>query len=176
MQRSISQINPKKTKSTIENQQSDNEVLNLVSGDINDQQQQENNKQEDNNDLISTNYVQRFKPRYLRVSDKIFKQMLSNAVEDGDKIIQCLNSNEKLHLVRQMTEAANNLYYIDFQRQLWQAYFDLGMKEGLWAPRVSKSFAKQHHTCRSYGFPKHVIEQRQKTITQQLQHTADELR
>ncbi|CAF4724016.1 unnamed protein product, partial [Rotaria sp. Silwood2] len=56
--------------------------------------------------------------------------MLSNAVEDGDKIIQCLNSNEKLHL---------------------------------------------HHTCRSYGFPKHVIEQRQKTITQQLQHTTNEL-
>ncbi|CAF4487867.1 unnamed protein product [Rotaria sp. Silwood2] len=172
---SISQMNPKKTKSTIEDQQSDKEVLDLVNGDINEQQQQENNKHEEDNDLVSTNYVKRFKPRYLRVSDKILKQMLSNAVEDGDKIIQCLNSNEKLQLVRQMTEAANNLYYIDFQRQLWQAYFDLGMKEGVWAPRVSKSFAKQHHTCRSYGFPKHVIEQRQKTITQQLQHTADEL-
>ncbi|CAF2903770.1 unnamed protein product [Rotaria sp. Silwood2] len=94
--------------------------------------------------------------------------MLSNAVEDGDKIIQCLNSNEKLQFVRQMTEAANNLYYIDFQRQLWQVYFDLCMKERVWAPRVSKSFAKQHHTCRSYGFPKDIIEQRQKTITQLL--------
>ncbi|CAF4810563.1 unnamed protein product, partial [Rotaria sp. Silwood2] len=32
-----------------------------------------------------------------------------------------------------------------------------------------------HHTCRSYGFPKHVIEQRQKIITQQLQRTTNEL-
>ncbi|CAF2971529.1 unnamed protein product [Rotaria sp. Silwood2] len=67
---SISQMNPKKTKSTIEDQQSEKEVLNLVNGDTNEQQQQQQQQQEDN-DLISANCVQRFKPRYLRVSDKI---------------------------------------------------------------------------------------------------------
>ncbi|CAF3085886.1 unnamed protein product [Rotaria sp. Silwood2] len=80
--------------------------------------------------------------------------MLSNIVEDGDKIVQCLNSTEKLQLI---------------------PYFDLGMEEGIWVPRVSKSFVRQHHTCRSYDFPKHIIEQQQKPITQLLQHTTNEL-
>ena len=49
------------------------------------------------------------------------------------------------------------------------------MKEGIWAPRISKYFAKQHHTCRAYGFPKHIVEQRQKTIIQQFQQTINGL-
>jgi hypothetical protein len=48
----------------------------------------DDNKQENN-----MNYIQRFKPHYLQVSDQIFKQMLSNAIPDGDKIVQCLNTN-----------------------------------------------------------------------------------
>ncbi|CAF1535461.1 unnamed protein product, partial [Rotaria sordida] len=99
----------------------------------------------------------------------------SNSIEDGDKIVQCLNTNEKLQFVRQMTETTNNLYYFDLQRQLWQDYFDLGIKENKWAPRVSKSFIKQNHTCHIYGFPKHIVEQRLQTITQQFQRTINEL-
>ncbi|CAF1364486.1 unnamed protein product [Rotaria sordida] len=137
--------------------------------DANEKVQQQQKKQKEDNDLLPTNYVQQFKPCYLKVSDKIFRRMLSNSIEDGNKIVQCLNTNEKLQFVRQMTETTNNLYYFDLQRQLWQDYFDLGMKENKWAPRVSKSFVKQHHTCRTYGFPKHIVEQRLQTITQQFQ-------
>ena len=57
-----------------------------------------------------------FKPRYLRMSDKVFKQMLSNKIEHDDNIIQCLDTKEKIEFVRQMTEATNNLYYFDLQR------------------------------------------------------------
>ena len=49
------------------------------------------------------------------------------------------------------------------------------MKEGVYAPRVSKSYAKQHHTCRTYGFSKHIIEKRQQTIQHQLHLTVNEL-
>ena len=49
------------------------------------------------------------------------------------------------------------------------------MKEGILAPRISTSFAKKHHTCRTYGFPKHIVEQRQKTIIQQFQQTINGL-
>ncbi|CAF4322568.1 unnamed protein product, partial [Rotaria sordida] len=41
--------------------------------------------------------------------------MLSNSIEDGNKIVQCLNTNEKLQFVRQMTETTNNLYCFDLQ-------------------------------------------------------------
>jgi len=74
-----------------------------------------------------------------------------------------------------MTETTNNLYYFDLQRQLWQDYFDLGIKENKWALRVSKSFAKQHHTCRTYGFPKHMIEQHLQIMRGQFQRTINEL-
>ncbi|CAF4270508.1 unnamed protein product, partial [Rotaria sordida] len=175
-QLSISQRNLKKTKSTIGNNSSNKEISNVVT-DTNEklQQQQQQKKQEGDNDLLPTNYVQQFKPCYLKVSDKIFTRMLSNSIEDGNKIVQCLNTNEKLQFVRQMAEKTNNLYYFDLQRPLWQDYFDLGMKENKWAPRVSKSFAKQHHTCRTYGFRKHIVEQRLQTITQQFQRTINEL-
>ena len=42
-----------------------------------------------------------------------------------------LDTKEKIEFVRQMTEATNNLYYFDLQRQLWQAYDDIGMQEGV---------------------------------------------
>ena len=115
-----------------------------------------------------------FKPRYLRMSDKMFKQMLSNEIEKGNTTIhQCLDTKEKIQFVCQMAEAMNNLYYFDLQRQLWQAYFDIGMKQGVWTSRVSKSFAKQHRTCRSYGFPKHIIDKRQNEINQQFKQAID---
>ncbi|CAF4914875.1 unnamed protein product, partial [Rotaria socialis] len=72
---------------------------------------------------------QRFKPRYLRVSDKILKQMLSNTTEDNLDIRKCLDTTEKVQLVRQVIEATNNLYYYDLQRQLWQEYYNIGTKE-----------------------------------------------
>ncbi|CAF3388326.1 unnamed protein product, partial [Rotaria sp. Silwood2] len=172
-QLSISQRNRKKTKSTPGNNSSNNEISNVVT-DANEKLQQQN-EQEENNELLSTNYVKQFKPSYLKVSDKIFKRILSNSIEDGNEIVQCLNTNEKLQFVRQMAETTNNLYYFDLQCQLWQDYFDLGMKENKWAPRVSKSFAKHHHTCRTYGFPKHIVEQRLRTIGRQFQRTINEL-
>ncbi|CAF4225734.1 unnamed protein product, partial [Rotaria sordida] len=152
-QLSISQRNLKKTKSTTRNNLSNNEISNVVTDANEKLQQQQRKKQKEDNELLSINYVKQFKPSYLKVSDKIFQQMLSNSIEDSNKIVQCLNTNEKLQFVRQMTEATNNLYYFDLERQLWEDYFDLGIKENKWAPRVSKSFVKQHHTCRTYGFP-----------------------
>ena len=125
-------------------------------------------QQQEDNDSLSTNHIKIFKPRHLRMSDKMFKQMLSNEIEHDDNTIQCLDTKEIIEFVRQMTEATNNLYYFDLQRQLWQAYADIGMKEGVWTSRVSKSFAKQHRTCRSYGFAKYSIGKRQNKINQQF--------
>ena len=130
-------------------------------------------QQQEDNDLSSTNHIKIFKPRYLRMSDKVFKQMLSNEIEHDDNTIQCLDTKEKIQFVRQMTEATNNLYYFDLKRQLWQAYDDIGKKEDVWTSRVSKSFAKQHRTCRSYGFSKNIVDKRQNKINQQFKQAID---
>ena len=47
------------------------------------------------------------------------------------------------------------------------------MKEGVMTSRVSKSFANQHHTCRTYGFPKHIIEKRQSEINRHFKQAID---
>jgi len=85
------------------------------------------------NNQASNNPMEKFKPRYLKVSDRIFKQMLSNSVpENGHQIFECLDTKEKLQLVRKLTEATNDYYHQDLQRQLWQEYYELGLKEGTW--------------------------------------------
>ena len=172
---SISRSNPKKKKTRIalRDHLPNNVVSKVLNGNAHEQ---DKHNEEDNDELVSINSKERFKPRYLKVSDHIFKQMLSNTIKDGDKLIECLDTQEKLHFIRQMTEVTNHLHYLDLQQHLWQDYYNIGVKEGnVWAPKLSKSFAKQHHTCRTYGFPKHIIEQRQKKITYQLQHTINEL-
>ena len=154
-----------------------NKVTSNVNNDCNNNHhhhhQQQKSQQQEDNDLSSTNHIKEFKPRYLRMSDKVFKKILSNEIEHNDNTIQCLDTKEKIEFVLQMTEATNNLHYFDLQRQLWQAYDDIGKKEGVWMSRVSKSFAKQHHTCRSYGFPKHIIDKRQNKINQQFKQAID---
>ena len=155
-QLSISQGDPKRTKTIITIAATDNQV--------NDEMNE-----------LSTSYVEQCKPRYLKVPDRNFKQMLSTAVVNGYNMVQCLNTNEKLHIVRHATEVTNNFYYKDLQRQLWQEYHDIGSKADNWESRTTKQYAHQHHTCRMYRPRKSYIEQRQKTIEHQLQQIGSEL-
>ena len=119
------------TTTTIELNKSTVQELSTVVLDDGDHQQETNREEEDDRPL-STNSVQNFKPQYLKVSDRIFKQMLLNAIQGGDTIVKCLDTNEKIQIVRRMTEVTNNLEYFDLQRHLWQDYYNLGIKENMW--------------------------------------------
>ena len=123
--------------------------------------------------LITTNSIKKLQPHYLTVSDEIFKQLLSNAIEDGNQLVQCLNTDEKLRVVRQMTEVTNNLHYFDLQQHLWQAYYNIGIKENLWASPATESSASEEYP--TYYFPKNLVEQRQQTVIWQKQRTINEL-
>ena len=118
---------------------------------------------------------QSFKPHFLKVSDRVFKQILSNAIKGGHQLVQCLNTEEKIQFIRHMTELTNQAQYLDLQSHLWQDYFDIGVKEGQWGPSVSNSFARQHRVCRTYGHPRSVVEKRLETIQYELQRTRSEL-
>ena len=111
------------------------------------------------------------KPQYLRVSNCRLRQVLVDSIPNGDQIALCLNSDEKIQFIRQMTEVTNQLQYLDLQRLLWEEYFNIGMKEGQWKAYVSKSYAKHHNVCRSYGYPQHIVEKRQQHIRYQIQTT-----
>ncbi|CAM4767668.1 unnamed protein product [Rotaria magnacalcarata] len=173
-QLSIIQRNSKKKKSTSRNNLSDNDAVHATAND--NQQQHRDHNVEDMDHSSEESYMQQFKPRYLRVSDKIFKRVLSNTIDQDNNMVKNLDTKEKLELVRQVTEATNNLYYFDLQRQLWQEYYDIGMKENVWGQKISKSAAQQHRTCRASGLPQSIVEQRQQTIARQLQHVTNELK
>ena len=114
-------------------------------------------------------------PRYLTTSDKAFKQMLARAAPDGCPIVQWLDTDEKLRSVRQLTHTTNTLNYVKLQQQLWQEYYQVESTKESGTARVTKANAKAHGTCPSFGRPLKMIEQRRKTIENQLKRTANEL-
>ena len=124
---------------------------------------------------VTSHNVLQFKPVYMKVHDHTFVRMLASTTIDGVKIVQYLDTKEKVDFIRQMTELTNNLRYLDLQRQLWQYHYDLGLKEGRWGGQLLNNYAKQHNTCRAYGYLKHVIEKRQKSIMKQIHRTISEL-
>ena len=114
-------------------------------------------------------------PQYLTVPDRVFKKMLSSAVEGGDTIAQWLDTDEKLKSTRELVHLVNLSRYLQLQQRMWQAYFELGNREGVWAPRKSKSTATQQNTCSTYGRSEAFVKQRQKTIERQMIRTTNEL-
>ena len=184
-QLSISQRSTKRKKSSVtrHNQSVNNNNSNELLKGINENNNQTNTKrkkQVDYNESFAMNCMQKFKPDYLKVSDNQFKQMLLNATPDNDIIVRALNTHEKLQFVRQMTEVTNDLYYFDLQRQLWQEYYNMSLKEDSMKTvveqrRLSKSDAKLLHTCHKYNLPKQAIEKRQQRIAHQIQRLTNEL-
>ena len=101
--------------------------------------------------------------------------MLVRAVADGCQIVQWLDTDEKLRSVRQLTNVVNTLNYVKLQRQLWQDYDQVETTKELCTSQITKANAKAHNTCPSFGRPLKVIQQRRKTIDNQLKRTENEL-
>ena len=136
-----------------------------------------NDKSMDKNHQLPTNSLQNCKPRYyLNVSDRIFKQMLSNSIDNGHKLVQCLDNKEKLQFIRQMTEITHDLYFKNLQRQLWQEYYNRSLEDAdNWESKVTKQYAHQHNACQMYKPRKASIKQRQATIAQEITQKEKEL-
>ena len=113
--------------------------------------------------------------QYLSVPDRVFKQMLSRAFDDGGTLAQWLDTDDKLKSTRRLAHLLHLSRYLQLQQRMWQAYFELGQREGVWAPRKSKSVAKQQNTCSTYGRSEALVKQRQKTIEHQTRRTMNEL-
>ena len=122
-----------------------------------------------------TNDMEDFKPRYLRVTDRIFRQILSDAIENGEKVVQCLDTTEKLHFVRHMTELTNNFYFSNLQRQLWREYHNISSKDDDWDSKITAHYAHQHRTCRMHRPRKSQINDHRTTIEDRMKQLGEEL-
>ena len=51
-------------------------------------------------------------PQYLTVPDRVFKQMLSRAVEGGEKLVQWIDTEDKLESIRRLAHLINLSRYL----------------------------------------------------------------
>ncbi|CAF2131114.1 unnamed protein product [Rotaria magnacalcarata] len=113
--------------------------------------------------------VEQYKPHYLKVSDRIFKQLFANAIDNGSQLVKCLNTPEKIQCIREVTEITNNFHFKDFQEKLWQTYATISSTDNKWESKITKKFARDHNTCRMYRPKQSFVQQRQITIFKQKQ-------
>ncbi|CAF5229078.1 unnamed protein product, partial [Rotaria magnacalcarata] len=106
------------------------------------------------------NDVEQQKPHYLKVSDRIFKQLFANAIHNGSQLVQCFNTPEKIQRIREVTEITNNFHFKDFQEKLWQTYATISSTDNEWESKITKKFAHEHNTCRMYRPKKSFVQQR----------------
>lgn len=119
--------------------------------------------------------LEKFKPRYLKVSDRVFKRILADGIENGFKLVECLNTTEKLHIVREITEITNNLYFKDFEQKLWQDYYNISLKDNNWKSKITRKFAKRNNIHRRHTPSQSYIQERLTIISKQKELIRNQL-
>ncbi|CAF3379014.1 unnamed protein product [Rotaria sp. Silwood2] len=166
-QLSISQPSPKKQK-TINNHV--DQIEQVTTNGISKKENSKSKKQ------INHNNDDSYIPDYLKVSNRIFRQMLISSLEGADKIVKRLNTSGKINYIRQYAYLIHRLFYVQLQEEQWKYYYDIGMEENIWSGRVSKKWAAMNSMIYTYGRSKTLILQRLKTIQRQLQQASEALK
>ncbi|CAF4817519.1 unnamed protein product, partial [Rotaria sp. Silwood2] len=162
-QLTISQPSPKKQKMI------NNEIEQVTTNGISKKENSKSKKQ------INHNNDDSYIPDYLKVSNRIFRQMLISSLEDADKIVKRLNTSGKINYIRQYAYLIHRLFYVQLQEEQWKYYYDIGMEDNIWSGRVSKKWAAMNSMYYTYGRSKTLIVQRLKTIQRQLQQASEAL-
>lgn len=167
---SISANSTKKMKSKTKDNQKYDQIFENTIDNTNKREQEEQN------DIFSAIHsIEAFKPNFLEISDETLKELLVSELQNGDNIIEHLDTSEKLQFVREMTDATNTLYYIDVQRQLWQTYYDVSTHETTFTSSTPTSLDGHYHSCYLNELPITIVEQQLKTSREQLQYAINQL-
>ncbi|CAF4123568.1 unnamed protein product, partial [Rotaria sordida] len=100
------------------------------------------------------------KPKYLKVPDQVFKDMLSKSLTDGNSIVEALDTPEKLEFV---------------QHDFWQHYHTVCISEVIWSSPLTKDIAKENNLCRFKFKTKIQLEKHTKIIGTRLQEAENNL-
>ncbi|CAF1577846.1 unnamed protein product [Adineta steineri] len=128
-------------------------------------------KKTDNNPTVTDN-----KPKYLKVPDQIFKDMLSKALVGEQNIIELLlDTPEKLQFVRTYTHLLNNVFYLKLEENFWEHYNTVCMSEDIWSVPMVKDMAKQNNLCRFKFKTKIQLERHYALIVKRLREAENKL-
>ena len=115
------------------------------------------------------------KPKYLKVPDQIFKEMLSKSLVGDDNIIQLLDTPEKLQFVRTYAHLLNNVFYLKLEQNFWEHYHTVCMSEGIWSVPIVNDMAKENNLCRFKFKTKAQLERHHKSILNRFQTAENKL-
>ncbi|CAF3086307.1 unnamed protein product [Rotaria socialis] len=113
-----------------------------------------------------------WKPKYLKLSDQIFKQMLSKSLSDADKFVQLLDTSEKLKYVRTYAHLLNNVFYLKLEESFWEHYKQVCISESIWSSPMLKNIAKENNLCR-FKFKTQVQLEKHYQLIQKRLRTAE---
>jgi hypothetical protein len=115
------------------------------------------------------------KPKYLKVPDQVFKDMLFKSLAGTDNIIQLLDTPEKLAFVRTYAHLLNNVFYLKLEQDYWEHYNRVCISEDIWSAPMEKDLAKQNNLCRFKFKTKTQLEKHRQLILNRLQETEKNL-
>ena len=108
-------------------------------------------------------------PKYLKVPDHIFKQMLSKALVGAENIVQHLDTPEKLAFIRTYAHLLNNVFYLKLEQDFWDHYHKIMTTENIWILPLSKEMIQQNSLYRFSFKTNPQLNKHRQLIYQRLQ-------
>ena len=115
------------------------------------------------------------KPKYLKVPDRIFKEMLSKSLTGTENFVQLLDTPEKLQFVRTYAHLLNNVFYLQLEQDFWEYYDKILTTEGILSLPFDKEMAKTNNLHRIKFTTKIQLEKHHKIILSRLQKADNDL-
>jgi hypothetical protein len=118
------------------------------------------------------------KPKYLKVPDKIFKEMLLKSLVGGGKeesIVQWFDTTLKLQYIRTYAHLLNNICYLKLEQDYWQHYDKVATTEGIWSSPLEKELIKKNNLYRINFKTKIQLDKHRQFIFNRLQKAENEL-
>ena len=115
------------------------------------------------------------KPKYLKVPDQIFKEMLLKSLTESENIGQLLDTPEKLQYIRTFVHLLNNICYLKLEEDFWNHYHTVATTECIWSSPLEKEVIKNNNLYRINFKTKAQLERHRQSVLNRLKKAEIEL-
>ena len=115
------------------------------------------------------------KPKYLKVPDQVFKEMLAKSLAGADHIIPLLDTPEKLVFVRTYAHLLSNVFYWKLEQDYWEHYYNVCTTKSIWSSPLMIDLAKENNLSRFKFKTEAQLDKHRKLIGNRLQEAENKL-
>ena len=117
----------------------------------------------------------KIEPDYLKVPDYAFKKMLSTALEGGERVVQSLDTLDKLQYARDYAQRVNDICFLKLKQDYYEQYYQVVHNARVWSTPLSKEVIKKNHLHRMEFITQDNMERRRQSITEALKRAEEGL-